>query len=62
MRVRVDLKACSSHGECCFVAPDVFELDDDDVLIWEAEPDEAQRPAVLQAIAVCPMQAISLED
>jgi ferredoxin len=53
---------CQSHGECCFAAPEVFELGDDDVLKWVEHPDESQRSAVEQAVLVCPVAAITLSD
>jgi ferredoxin len=62
MRVHVDMDICQSHGECCFAAPEVFELDDDDVLQYVEEPDESQRDAVEQAVLVCPVAAITLLD
>jgi ferredoxin len=62
MRVQVDMELCQSHGECAFVAPEVFELGDDDVLRWEEHPDEALREKVKHAVTVCPVQAITLLD
>jgi ferredoxin len=61
MRVTVDLELCEGHGECCIAAPEVFRLDDDDVLSWQVQPDETLRPEVRQAVSVCPTQAISIE-
>lgn len=62
MRVRVDPLVCEANGVCEQIAPDVFELGDDDVLKWVEEPDESLRPKVEQAVAACPVQAITLED
>jgi ferredoxin len=61
MKVHVDMNLCQSHGECAFVAPEVFELGDDDVLVWKEEVDESQRAAVEEAVRACPMTAISTE-
>lgn len=61
MKVHVDMDMCQAHGECAFAAPEVFELGEDDVLKWVEEPDESLRPKVEQAVAACPVQAISLE-
>jgi ferredoxin len=61
VKVHVDMNLCQSNGECCFAAPEVFELGDDDVLRWVEEPDEALRPKVEQAAAACPVQAITVE-
>jgi ferredoxin len=62
MKVHVDMELCQSHGECAFVAPEVFELGDDDVLRWDENPDESLRAKCEEAVAVCPVQAISIED
>jgi ferredoxin len=61
MKVIVDMNLCQSHGECVLAAPDVFELGDDDVLIWKEDVDESQRDAVEEAVDVCPMMAIRIE-
>jgi ferredoxin len=62
MKVYVDMNLCQSHGECVFAAPDVFDLGDDDVLTWKEEVDESRRAEVEQAVQVCPMAAIRIED
>ena len=61
MKVHVDMNLCQSHGECEFVAPDIFHLGDDDVLVWKEEVDDSQRELVEEAIRACPMMAISAE-
>lgn len=62
MKVHVDMNLCQSHGECCLIAPDIFELDDDDVLHWKEDVDESRRADVERAVNACPMLAISIED
>jgi ferredoxin len=62
MKVLVDMNLCQSHGECVAVAPDVFELGDDDVLRWTEDVDESRRAAIEEAVEVCPMMAIRIED
>lgn len=62
MKVDVDMNLCQSHGECAFVAPKVFELGDDDVLVWKEEVGEELREQVLQAVEACPMMAIRVTD
>jgi len=61
-KVHVDMNLCQSHGECTYVAPDIFELGDDDVLVWKEEIDPSQRELALEAADVCPMAAIRVED
>lgn len=61
VKVIVDLALCQSHGECVRVAPDVFELGDDDELHWRKEVDPSKRAELEDAVNLCPMTAISLE-
>ena len=42
-------------------APDVFELGDDDVLVWKEDVPEERRADVEAAINACPMMAIRIE-
>jgi NADPH-dependent 2,4-dienoyl-CoA reductase/sulfur reductase-like enzyme/ferredoxin len=58
MRVVVDLTRCQGYGQCAFLAPDVFRMRGDEVLMYETEPDDAQREAIARAEAACPVQAI----
>ena len=61
MKVHVDMNLCQSNGECVIVAPDVFELGDDDVLVWQEEVTEDRRAEMEDAVNRCPMMAISIE-
>jgi ferredoxin len=63
MRVVVDMSQCESNGLCMGVAPDIFLLDDDDILtVLDATPEESERDRVLEAVRVCPKQAISIVE
>jgi ferredoxin len=62
VKVHVDMNLCQSHGECAIVAPEVFELGDDDLLRWREDVDEELRAKVSEAVEVCPMMAIRIED
>jgi ferredoxin len=45
------------------IAPEVFEVrDDDNLYILQEEPPESLRSKVEEAVRMCPKQAISLED
>lgn len=62
MRVVVNMNQCESNGVCMGVAPDIFQLDDDDNLtVLNETPDESDRDRVLEAVRMCPKQAISIE-
>ena len=61
MRVIVDPVLCEGNGICAQVAPDVFELGDDDrTHVLVERPGETRRADVETAIRRCPRQAIQL--
>lgn len=63
MKINVDFDLCESNGLCEAIAPEVFELDDDDYLqLKTEETTEENVERVKQAVAACPRAAISLED
>ncbi|MFN2537887.1 MAG: ferredoxin [Mycobacteriales bacterium] len=58
MKIHVDLDVCEGHGQCEFAAPEVFAVNDEGAVDFEASPDEPHRPAVVKAVRLCPVQAI----
>jgi ferredoxin len=63
MKVVVDFDACESNAVCMGLAPEVFEVRDDDLLyILNEHPPEELRAKVEAAVRSCPKQAISLEE
>ena len=62
MKVNVDFRKCESNGVCEALAPEVFEVDDDNYLVIKKEevgPEDLD--AVRRAVASCPKSAISLD-
>ena len=53
----IDVNACSAHGDCVEIAPEIFRLDDVAVVIGTG-PDEL----MLAAAEACPSSAISIID
>lgn len=62
MNIEVDRAVCEIHAQCVFAAPDVFSLDDEDELVYDAAPDERHLAAVRHAVSACPVRAIRLLD
>jgi ferredoxin len=60
MKISVDRELCCSNGLCVVAAPEVFRLEDVD-LDYDAEPDDALRPKVEEAVEMCPTEAIRIE-
>jgi ferredoxin len=63
MRVIVNMMHCECNALCVGIAPEVFDLtDDDELIVLDEQPPEALRERLEQAVRSCPKQAISLED
>jgi ferredoxin len=63
VHVVIDRTLCQGHGLCVGEAPDVFDLaDTGELVVLNATPSEAQRPALDAAAIGCPTGAISIHD
>jgi ferredoxin len=63
MRVVVVFDLIESNALCKGLAPEVFEVRDDDLLyVLDENPPEALREQVEAAVRACPKNAISIED
>jgi ferredoxin len=62
-RVAVDRELCVGSGACEALAPDVFEVDDDGVLVvHRSEPAADELGDVEDAVRACPTRALSLAE
>ena len=61
MRLLIDLNRCQAYAQCCFLAPDVFELRGREVVLHKPETDDALVHDVRRAAAACPVQAIMFD-
>ena len=63
MRLEVDLDRCTGHGICESIADDVFEVQDDGVvLIHHDRATESGRDRLQQAVIQCPAAALPLME
>jgi ferredoxin len=63
MKVRVDPLQCEAHGVCVGLAPEVFDLDDDEVLhIRRPSPSGEVAGRVRHAVRSCPKAALSVAE
>ena len=62
-RIVVDYDLCESNAICMQVAPDLFEVRDDDFLyVLNDTPDDEARERCEEAVNRCPKQAIKLAE
>ena len=63
MKIVVDYDLCEANARCMEVAPDLFQVDDEDNLNLLVEsPGENRRAALEEAVRLCPRQAISIQE
>jgi ferredoxin len=63
MRVEVDHDRCEGNAVCVGIAPDLFDLDDEDYAVVKADPVPAdQEELAEQSIAECPRAALIRRD
>lgn len=61
--VKADLGACQGYANCVVGAEDVFDLDDDGVVVLlTTHVEESDRVRVETAAKSCPVSALWLED
>ncbi len=60
--LRADLGVCVGYANCVLAADDYFDEQEGSVRILRSVVDDADRPRVEEAIASCPVMALSLED
>jgi ferredoxin len=63
MRVEVDRDRCEGNAVCVGIAPDLFDLDDEDYAVLKVDEIPAgQEDLAEQAIAECPRAALIRKD
>jgi ferredoxin len=62
LKINVDMEKCQHYGQCVFDAPNIFRLNEDDKLEYEATADDSELDNVKLAVDICPMQAIQFSQ
>lgn len=63
MKISVDTPACVGAGQCALVAGELFDQDDDGIVVLLDEtPGASQEGPAKRAAALCPARAIRVES
>ncbi|MFC8046125.1 ferredoxin [Nocardia sp. NPDC057353] len=63
MKVAVNWTLCESNGVCAGIAPEVFDLDDEDNLhVLHEEVPDPLAAGVREAVAQCPRAALTATE
>jgi len=60
--VRIERELCIGSGNCVNLAPEVFELDDRQIVTFVDTPENIDRERLLEACQVCPVDALIVSD
>jgi ferredoxin len=62
-KIEVDWGLCESNGVCMGIIPEVFHLDDDDMLtVLQPEVTPENESLIRDAVRQCPRQAIAIVE
>ena len=61
MTIQVDPGLCEANGRCVAIAPEVFSLDDDEILQIATPGDGVDPVRLRRAVDSCPLAALSFE-
>ncbi len=61
LTVRIDRTLCVGFGDCVAHAPDAFQLDNEDLVVF-VDPVAADRDRLLEACDLCPVDALMVWD
>ncbi len=62
LKVVIDRDTCIATGNCTVAAPEVFELDDDQICRFKQDTGNVDRDKLIEACQVCPVDALSVID
>ena len=64
MRIEINMETCLNSGQCAYMQPELFEVDDDGVptVLVSGELTPEQLAAAEDAADVCPSQSITLVE
>jgi ferredoxin len=62
MQIVVDLTRCQGYAQCVFLAPQVFQLHEEEGLLYTPAAPADQVERVRQAAVACPVSAILIGE
>lgn len=60
--VRVDRLLCVGFGDCIEAAPELWEFDDEGIVVFRDPLPDIERDRLLHSCDVCPVDALSVHD
>jgi ferredoxin len=62
LTIKIDRSTCIATTNCIKVAPDVFELDDENISSFKEVETEIEEDRLIESCSVCPVNALYALD
>ena len=62
LTVKIERLNCIGSKNCINAAPDLFELDDEQICAFKANTEGIPQEIILEACSVCPVNALYVKD
>lgn len=60
--VRIDRALCIGSGNCVNLAPEIFEIDDENIVDFKDDTPNIDQDRLVDSCAICPVDALIVED
>ena len=60
--VRIERTLCIGSGNCINMAPEIFELDEDNIVAFQDETPDIDSDRLEEACLLCPVDALVVRD
>lgn len=59
LNVQIDRGLCIGSGNCVNLAPEVFVIDEDNLVTFTDDPDDIEQDRLKEACLICPVDALA---
>lgn len=56
--IQIDRTMCIGSGNCTNVAPEIFEIKEDNIVDFQDETPDIDQDRLIEAVTVCPVEAL----
>ena len=62
LKIKIDRTTCIATTNCAKVAPEIFELDEENIISFKEDEAEVEKEKIVEACSVCPVNALYVLD
>lgn len=62
LSIKIDRTTCIATANCIKVAPEIFELDKENICSFKSSPGDIEKKRLVEACSVCPVNALFAVD